>query len=121
MIEYARSERVEELIRQILSEMIIKEMTDPRLEKVTITEVRVSADLKHAKIYISALGNKKRAHEALEALVKAQGYLRHVLGQDLRMKYMPELHFEVDETIETSMRIEKLLRKIKKANDEPEE
>lgn len=120
-MEYTRSQRVEELIRQVLSGILIKDVKDPRLDLVTITEVRITPDLHKATVYFSRLGNKKKRHEAKEAMDKAAGMLRLELGKSMALRYVPELEFKIDDTIEQSMKIEKILKNLKPESDEPDE
>jgi ribosome-binding factor A len=111
-----RPERLAEQIKEEVSLIIAGEVEDPRVGSVTVTEARVTPDLKHAKIYVSVLGTEKEAKESLAALNHASGFIRTQLGAMLRMKRTPELHFVYDETTETAARIEELLsEEVKKA------
>ncbi|HVG20460.1 MAG TPA: 30S ribosome-binding factor RbfA [Blastocatellia bacterium] len=111
-----RPERLAEQIKEEVSLIIAGEVEDPRVGFVTVTEARVSPDLKHAKIYVSVLGTEKEVKESLAALKHASGFIRTQLGATLRMKRTPELHFVYDETTETAARIEELLsEEVKKA------
>ncbi|HEX8089467.1 MAG TPA: 30S ribosome-binding factor RbfA [Blastocatellia bacterium] len=111
-----RPERLAEQIKEEVSLIIAGEVEDPRVGFVTVTEARVSPDLKHAKIYVSVLGTEKEVKESLAALKHASGFIRTQLGAMLRMKRTPELHFVYDETTETAARIEELLsEEVKKA------
>lgn len=117
-MEYKRSERVEELVREILAEAILRELSDSFFTKVTITKVKMTPDLRHATVYVSALGPRKRAIEARDRLTQVGSFLRHIIGRDMHLKYLPELHFEVDTAIEQGMRIDKILKKISREQDE---
>jgi ribosome-binding factor A len=111
-----RPERLAEQIKEEVSLIIAGEVEDPRVGFVTVTEARVTPDLKHAKIYVSVLGDEKEVKESLAALKHASGFIRTSLGAVLRMKRTPELHFVYDETTETAARIEELLsEEVKKA------
>jgi ribosome-binding factor A len=111
-----RPERLAEQIKEEVSLIIAGEVEDPRVGFVTVTEARVTPDLKHAKIYVSVLGTEKEVKESLAALKHASGFIRTQLGAMLRMKRTPELHFVYDETTETAARIEELLsEEVKKA------
>ena len=111
-----RPERLSEQIKEEVSLIIAGEVEDPRVGFVTVTEARVSPDLKHAKIYVSVLGTEQEVKESLAALKHASGFIRTQLGAMLRMKRTPELHFVYDETVETAARIEELLsEEVKKA------
>ncbi|HOW34825.1 MAG TPA: 30S ribosome-binding factor RbfA [Candidatus Omnitrophota bacterium] len=111
----ARIEKVNEAVKEGVSEIIHLEVKDPRLEFVTITEAKVSRDLQHATVYFSVLGDEKKRLAAEEGLESARGFIRKMLAQRVQMRYTPEIKFIFDETIERSMRIEEQLRKI---NDE---
>jgi ribosome-binding factor A len=104
-----RPERLAEQIKEEVSLIIAGEVEDPRVGFVTVTEARVTPDLKHAKIYVSVLGTDKEVKESLAALKHAAGFIRTQLGPVLRMKRTPELHFVYDGTTETASRIEELL------------
>ncbi len=86
------------------------DLEDPRVGSVTVTEVKVSQDLRNAKIYVSILGTKEEAAESLEALKHAAGFIRRMLGAVMRIKYTPELQFVYDDTDEKATRIEELLK-----------
>ena len=104
-----RPERLAEQIKEEVSLIIAGEVEDPRVGFVTVTEARVTPDLKHAKIYVSVLGTEEEIKASLAALKHASGFIRTQLGPALRMKRTPELHFVHDATIETAARIEQLL------------
>ena len=104
-----RPERLAEQIKEEVSLIIAGEVEDPRVGFVTVTDARVTPDLKHAKIYVSVLGTEAEVKESLAALKHAAGFIRTQLGAVLRMKRTPELHFVYDETTETAARIEELL------------
>jgi ribosome-binding factor A len=117
-----RPERLAEQIKEEVSLIIAGEVEDPRVGFVTVTEARVTPDLKHAKIYVSVLGDEKEVKESLAALKHAAGFIRTSLGAVLRMKRTPELHFVYDETTETAARIEELLsEEVKKAQAREQE
>ena len=96
-----RTERVNVLLRQKLSELIANEMKDPRLvPMITITHVDVSQDLRHAKVFASVLGSSQEGKGAVEALNAASGFLRRELGTRLSLKSIPQLSFISDDSIE---------------------
>jgi ribosome-binding factor A len=104
---YPRSLRVNEVVREALADEL-ERMSDPRLAMVTITGVDVSPDLRHATVWYSALG---RHDEDLDnALQSAAAHLRAVLGREVRLKYLPRLHFRHDPAIETGQRVEEIIR-----------
>jgi ribosome-binding factor A len=117
-----RPERLAEQIKEEVSLIIAGEVEDPRVGFVTVTEARVTPDLKHAKIYVSILGTEQEVKESLAALKHASGFIRTSLGAVLRMKRTPELHFVYDDTTETAARIEELLNEeVKKAQAREQE
>ena len=106
-----RAERLAEQIKEELSLIIGGEVEDPRVEAVTVTAAKLSADLRTAKIYVSVLGTEDQVKGTLAALGRARGFIRHQLGIVLRMKHTPELHFVYDDADMRAARIEELLRK----------
>ncbi|MBW1972113.1 MAG: 30S ribosome-binding factor RbfA [Deltaproteobacteria bacterium] len=111
---YNRAKRVGVLIQEELSRILLKETGDPRLKSVTITEVKMSKDLRIAKIYFTTMGNKQEKTKSLTALKKAGGYLKHQMGEKLELRYMPELFFYIDESLEYGEHIENLLKEVLK-------
>ncbi|MFO8082704.1 MAG: 30S ribosome-binding factor RbfA [Desulfobacterales bacterium] len=118
MRPYSRADRVGELIRQILAETLLKTIKDPRIKTVVITDVKMSSDLRNAKIYFALSGNKDRIKQAAEGFQQASGYLKRVLGQELTLRYMPNLSFFYDNSFDYGARIEELL-KLAKIDDGP--
>ena len=105
-----RIDRITEEIKKELSEIIRTSIKDPRLpDFVSITGLRVAKDLKHAKVFVSVLGDEEKKKNALAALIHAAGYIRHEVGQRVRIRYTPEFHFELDDSIEHGMMISKLI------------
>lgn len=112
-----RHERVAEEIRHEVSAMLAGELKDPRLAGlVTVTEVRVSPDLKQARIYVSVMGTQAEQTSTLQGLAAAAGYVRHELTERLQARRAPEVHFVLDHTEEYGQRIEELLRQTKKTD-----
>jgi ribosome-binding factor A len=104
-----RPERLAEQIKEEVSMIIAGEVEDPRVGFATITEARLSPDLRYAKIYVSVVGTEAEIRESLAALNHAARFVRRQLAAALRMKYTPELHFVYDETAASAARIEELL------------
>lgn len=105
-----RIDRISEEVRREMSDIIQNSIKDPRLpDFVSVTSVRVAKDLKHAKAYVSVLGTPEQKEEALKALVHAAGYIRREIGQRVRIRFTPEIHFELDNSIENGIRISKLI------------
>ena len=111
---YPRMLRVNEVVHEAIADEL-ERMSDPRLELVTVTGVEVSPDLRHATVWYSALG---RDEDDLErALHSAAPHLRAALGREVRLKYLPQLHFREDPSIETGQRVEKILRGLHQERD----
>lgn len=108
-----RMEKVQKLARQVLGELITG-LKDPRVGFATVTGVKVSPDLQHARVFVSVLGTPEEQERTMAGLESAKPRLRAELGQQMRMKYTPELVFELDRLEETATRIEELLHKIHK-------
>lgn len=115
-----RQEKVKELLRAEISDIIRKEIKDPRLGFVTITDAQVSKDLRHAKIFISVMGDDEAKKTSLGILQKTAGFIRHEFGQRAAMKTIPELMFTLDQAVETGARIFELLQEVKHESDEPD-
>ncbi len=114
---YRRSDRVADLIRQIIGEMLLRELNDPRLEVVTITGVEVTGDLKTATVFFSARGILDQEEASLQGLQSASGYIKKKLGRELRLRYIPDLIFKVDRSFDYGSRIDHLIQTTK---EEPE-
>jgi ribosome-binding factor A len=109
-----RIDRIEEQLRIELSEIIEREIQDPRIGLTTVTAVKVSPDLRHARVFVTVLGDDTQRKKALEGLRSAASFARRSLSQRLHhMRRIPELTFDYDEAIEKGIRIEELLDQIK--------
>jgi ribosome-binding factor A len=100
--------RVNESVRQVLSEAV-PELKDPRIGFVTVTGVETSADLRHARVYVSVLGSERKRQQTLEGLAAAHGVLQARIARELRMKRTPQLAFEYDPSVEAGVRMSKLI------------
>jgi ribosome-binding factor A len=107
-----RTERVSEEFREIFAEEIPK-LKDPRIGFVTVTGVHVTPDLRRAVVFYTVLGEEGERKATAAGLRSASGHLRQVLGHQVRLKFLPELVFEEDETMERAERVDELLRRIK--------
>ncbi len=105
----ARMRRVNEAVREVVSAHIAGDLKDPRIGFVTVTGVDTSPDLRHARVYVSVLGEPADREAALAGLTSARGFLQSQVAVELRMKRTPTLEFVNDESIERGMRIERLL------------
>ena len=108
--------RVNESVRQVLSEAV-GELKDPRIGFVTVTGVETSADLRHARVYVSVFGSEESRQDSLAGLEAAHGVLQSRLGRELRMKRTPQLAFEYDPTVERGVRMTQLIDELA-PNDE---
>lgn len=108
-----RVEKVQELIKQEMSKMILSELKDPRIGFVTVTQVEATADLKSAKVYLSLMGSDEQKAATWEGLQRALGYMRSQIGQRIRLRLTPELTLHLDKSLDYSEHIQKLLQKIK--------
>jgi len=110
---YQRSERVGDLLVELIAELLRKEVRDPRLGAVTITAAKVTKDLRHARIYFSLLGGRENRKEALAGLESATGFIRSKIGKELKLRFVPTIEFFYDEIQDEAQRIEYLLRQVK--------
>ena len=109
-----RIDRIEEQIRIELSEIIEREIQDPRIGLLTVTRSKISPDLSHARIFVTVLGDEAQRKKSLEGLRSAASFIRRSLSKRLHhLRRMPELSFDYDEDVEKSIRIEELLEQIK--------
>lgn len=104
-----KQERMSGRIRVILSELVLREVADPRLAHITITDVELDPELLYARVYVNALGDEEREQEVMAGLERAKGFLRRELGQRVRLRKTPELHFMWDATLAHGERINELL------------
>jgi ribosome-binding factor A len=116
MKPFARSDRVSGQIQKVLSEILLKKIKDPRLENASITDVKMSRDLRIARIYFVVSGNKKSMEEAVEGFKSALGYVKRTLARQLGLRYMPDLKFFYDESFDYGSQIDKVLNAVKADN-----
>ena len=108
-----RSERTSKLIQQKISEVLERQVNDPRLSKViSVTEVSVTPDLKYAKIFVSTLGDESSKKDMLEGLNNASGFLRKELASHIKMRCIPQLSFYYDDSIERGTRLLELIGQV---------
>jgi ribosome-binding factor A len=101
--------RVDEAMREVLGEVIATELQDPRVGFVTVTGVKTSPDLRHARVFVSVLGNDEERSATLDALQAAHGFLQYRVAQALRIKHTPALLFDYDESVDRGMRMSRLI------------
>jgi ribosome-binding factor A len=114
-----RAERVGEQIQRELAQMLRDEVKDPRVGRVTITAVEVSADLSHAKVFVTHLAGREHAGEALRALQRTVGFLRTELSHRMQLYSVPQLHFAYDDSIESGIRLSRLIDEAVAADQKP--
>ena len=105
-----RLRRVDEAIRQVIGETLAGDLKDPRVGFVTVTDVRTSADLCHAHVYVSVLGDANAQRSSVDGLQSAHGFLQRRIARELRLKRTPTLQFHYDATTDKAMALERLLR-----------
>jgi ribosome-binding factor A len=104
-----RMRRVDEAVREVISDALSQDVTDPRVGFVTVTDVKTSSDLRHARVYVSVLGDDEARDASLAGLRSAHGYLQGRIGGELRLKRTPTLDFVHDDTATRAARVERLL------------
>jgi ribosome-binding factor A len=116
MISFSRADRVSGLIQEILSDLLKKGIHDPRLQMATITSVKMTRDLKLARIYFSIHGGSAKVEAAGKGFESARGFIKRSLARQLSLRYMPDLIFFYDESFDYGSHIDELLKKIKTKN-----
>ena len=106
-----RMRRVDEAVREVVGDAVAHRLKDPRVGFVTVTDVKTSPDLRHARVYVSVLGTPEEREASLAGLRSAHGYLQGRIASELRLKNTPELEFLFDDTTERAFRIEELLER----------
>ena len=114
-----RVEKVQELMKQEISDIIFNELKDPRIGFVTITSVACTEDLREAKIYVSVMGDEKKARDTLNGLNSSLGFVRREIGKRIRLRFTPEISFALDTSLNYSDHIQRLLNEIHE--DQPQE
>ena len=112
-----RVEKVQELMKQEISQIILRELKDPRIGFVTVTSVECTGDLREAKVYVSLMGNEAQVKAYWSGLNSSLGFIRRKIGKRIRLRVTPELSFALDKSLDYSAHIQELLLKIK-AEDE---
>jgi ribosome-binding factor A len=107
-----RTERIDELLRQEIGQIMAREIDDPRVGFATLTSVETTPDLRHAKVLVSVIGQPEDRRATLSALGRAMPFVRHELGKRLRLKRIPEFHLELDDTLERGTRVLRLLNEL---------
>ena len=115
---FSRRDRVAEQVRREIAELIRSEVKDPRVGMISITDVEVTPDYAHAKVFFSTLGGSAQVAEVLAGLSKASGFLRRELGKRIRIHTTPQLHFVFDESLERGMNMDQLIREAVSLSDQ---
>lgn len=113
MYQYKRSQRVAELLRSELSHILTQDMKDPSVKMASVTEVKLSDDLKWARVFISIIGDEEAKQDGLRGLERARNWIRNELGQRTDLRQVPNLDFRLDQTVDHAQNIERLLKRIK--------
>ena len=116
MTSFSRADRVGGLIQETLSDLLNKSIHDPRLKRATITSVKMSADLKLARVYFAIYGDDKKSEDAARGFESARGFIKRILAPKLGLRYMPDLKFFYDDSFDYGSHIDQLLEKIKTDN-----
>ena len=107
-----RVEKLQELMKQEISDIIFNELKDPRIGFVTVTSVVCTEDLREAKIYVSVMGDEKKARDTLHGLNSSLGFVRREVGRRIRLRFTPEISFALDTSLNYSDHIQRLLHEI---------
>lgn len=111
-----RTERVDQLLREEIGRLITEEVADPRVGFATITDVETTPDLRHARVWVSVIGQPEERTATIAALRRAMPFVRHELGKTLRIKRIPDLHVELDDTAERGTRVLRLLQELEEGH-----
>ena len=117
MMEGKRSEKVADLIRKEVSQMLVKTVKDPRIGFVTITRVMVTEDCRLAKVYFSVAGTPEEKKQSMQGLDSAKGYIQRELGRRISLRYTPKIMFQFDPSIEYAIHIEEIFHQLQKERE----
>ena len=120
MTSFSRADRVGGLIQKLLAELLQKDISDPRLQMATITEVKVTKDLRRARVFFTAGGGKDLSEQTAQGFRSAAGFIKRYLGPRLGLRYMPDLEFFYDESFDHGARIDQLLKSISSSDHGPD-
>ncbi len=114
----SRMLKINSLMRRELSQIIGFELSSPNIGFVTVMAIEVSKDLRHAKAFISVMGNEKQKQQSIQGIIKQRSFIQKELGNRLSLKFIPVLQFIMDDTVDHSMHIDEVLRKIHKESSD---
>lgn len=117
-MDFKRADRVSELVRAELADIIHRKIKDPRVGFLSITVVKMSDDLKHAKVYVSVMGDEAAKLSSLKGLKSASQFMRSELGRRLKLRYTPELAFFIDESIEKGAKMIETLKRLEEDEED---
>lgn len=117
MSNQLRIEKLQELIKQETSKMLLYDIKDPRIGFVTVTDVEMTGDLREAKIFVSIMGNEEQIKSSMEGLQSALGFVRREIGKRIRLRFTPEISFAPDKSLDYSEHIQKILLQIERERD----
>ncbi len=108
-----RVEKLNSLLKEVISEVIMREVKNPHVSTlITVTKVDITKDLRHAKVYVSVIGNAEAKAETLKAIQSASGFIGVHAAKKVVMRYFPELHFKLDDSLDQHMKIDSILKEI---------
>ena len=116
-MSFKRADRVSEAIKREVSVMLTQEVKDPAIHFVTVTAVETADDLRHAKIFVSILGDEKTREETMKGLERAKGFLKGEIGNRLQLRFTPEIQFRLDTSLDHAMKIKGILNQLKSAEE----
>ena len=118
MKPYSRAERVSGRIQVAIADLLSKKMSDPRMEMVTISGVKMSSDLRVADVYVTVFGDKKKIRQALEGFKKSKGFIKKSIAPKLGLKFMPDLRFFRDDTFDKAAQMDELIKSANEGSSE---
>ncbi|MGM0414273.1 MAG: 30S ribosome-binding factor RbfA [Bacillota bacterium] len=113
-----RKRRLSELLKEEISDIILKEVKDPRIGFVSVNDVELSGDLRHAKVFVSVIGDQTERDDTMDGLKKATGFIRKLLGERITVYHTPELVFKYDDSIEHGIHISNLIKEVREEEKE---
>ena len=112
MLDYKRTDRIGALMQREISDILQRQIKDPRVGFCTVTHVEVSSDLRHAKVHVSIMGDETQHQSSMAGLKNAAGFIRREIGQRLSLRYTPEIRFIRDKSVDYILTVDKLLKEI---------
>ena len=113
MMRHSRADRVQERLKEEISKILEYELKDPRIGMITITRAEMTGDLRFARVYYSVMGDEKKKENAQKGLESATGFIKKLIGERIRLKFLPDIVFKYDDSLEYAQHISEVLEKIK--------